>query len=359
MGTNLKKIDYKNKKVFVGLDVHQKTWHSTSIFEELIIKKSFPADAQAFAKYLQNTFPNAHFEIAYEAGCFGFWIKEQLETLLDATVSVLNPADIPSSGKDKTNKTDARDSLKIAKAIKANTVKSIFYSSKESQEHRDLYRRRADLVKKQTRVKNQIKSKLKFYGKGYPEEYEDSRKHWSKGFLRWLKEIQFTTAEGNYIMSSLLRELEFVKEEIKLIANELSNLMKQEKYREDIDIIIGIPGIGKVSAAAIMLEIVDIHRFKEQDHFTSYLGLAPTEHSSGEHQSKGHITRRCNRLLRTIFIEAAWTAIRLDPAIQLYFAECLKRMTKPKAIVKVARKLANRLRYLLKTKTKYVKGVVA
>jgi len=359
MNPNLKKVDYKNKKIFVGLDVHQKTWYTTILFEGIYERKTFPSKAKNLSKYLQENYPNADYKIGYEAGCFGFWIKEQLDKLLKTNVLVLNAADIPTSGKDKTNKTDARDSLKIAQALASDMVTSIYCPSRESQEHRDLMRRRMDLVRKQTRVKNQIKAKLKYYGISYSEEIEEDQSKWTKAFILWLSNINFATKEGNYTMRSLLRELDFIKEEIKQITKEIGKLMKTSKYIEDYEILRSCPGIGGLSAAAIKLEIIDIQRFKEQDHFTSFLGLAPTEHSSGEKQSKGHLTGRCNRYLRTILIESAWVSIRVDPAMKLYYADCCKRMAKPKAIIKVARKLANRLRYLLKTKMKYVKGVAS
>jgi len=358
MKTKLRKIDYTNQVLFIGLDVHQKTWHATIIVGEIQRSLSFESSPEKFAKYLKKTYPGAICKVAYEAGCFGFWIKERLDALGLDTI-VVNPADIPTSDKDQRQKTDKRDSKKIAWALRSGMLYGIYAPDKEAQEDRDLLRRRKDLVTKSTRIKNQIKAKLKFYGIEIPSRFDKLGTHWSKAFLLWLESLVFHSSSMKFVMESLLREIRFIRDEILIVTKQLRILLQKERYAENARIINTVPGLGLIAAANILLEIIDMHRFKTSNEFLSFVGLAPTEHSSGNSRRIGHLNRRCNASLRTIFIEAAWIAIRSDEALTLYYNNSLKRGTKTYAIIKVAKKLANRTRYVLLNKCEYSKGVAA
>ena len=154
----------------------------------------------------------------------------------------------------------------------------------------DVYKRqKQDLTKKSTRVKNQIKGLLKYYGIRYPEEFDDSRCHWSKKFIGWLGSIKFETSYGKQCMESYLRELEFIKSEILTINRQLIKAQKEGFYKQEVEILKSIPGIGNVSVTTIMSELIDINRFIKRDNYLSYLGLAPTEHSSGDKRKIGHL----------------------------------------------------------------------
>ena len=110
---------------------------------------------------------------------------------------------------------------------------------------------------------------------------------------------------------------------------------------------------------ALIAEIDDIKRFKSADELASYIGMIPMCHASGDHDGIGDITIRKHSKLRPLMIEAAWTAARKDPAMQLAYATYCKRMLPVKAIVKVARKLVNRIYYVMKHEQEYVNCIVA
>ena len=110
---------------------------------------------------------------------------------------------------------------------------------------------------------------------------------------------------------------------------------------------------------AFLSEICDIARFRNAEQLAAYIGMIPMCHSSGEKDGTGDITVRRNAVMRCNLIEAAWVAVRQDPAMNLFFTEQCKRMPKSKAIVKVARKLVNRLYFVLKHQTDYVNSVMS
>jgi transposase len=103
----------------------------------------------------------------------------------------------------------------------------------------------------------------------------------------------------------------------------------------------------------ILTEIEDINRFKTLDQLCCYIGLVPMTRSSGEKENAGNITQRKNTTLRTAIIESSWVAIRNDPALMLAYQQLHKRMVPQKAIVRIAKKLTNRIRYVLKNKKTY------
>lgn len=124
-------------------------------------------------------------------------------------------------------------------------------------------------------------------------------------------------------------------------------------------LVVTIPSIGLISAMTLLTEIGDIKRFKTIDQLCSYCGLTPLIHNSGETERTGGLSRRGNAFIKPILIECAWMAIRKDPALLLYYKQLLPRMNGNKAIIKVARKLLNRIRYVLVNQKEYVTGVIA
>jgi Transposase and inactivated derivatives len=353
----MKKLDFKDENIYIGIDVHQKTWYVTILIGEVIKKQVFDPVPKLLSEYMNKNYPNANYFAAYEAGCFGFWIKKELDKLGISTI-VINPADLPTSDKDKKTKNDARDSKTIAKALKSGLIKGIYVPDNKTLELRALVRCRASKVTNQTRIKNQIKSRLKMFGIQIPKEFTDNKNQWSKSFIEWLQSIKFETSEGNILMEIELEELLFVKTQIKKIEKQIKKFINGVDYLEGYNTLTQVPGIGFVSAVTILLEVDDIKRFKRRDEFISFIGLSPNEHSSGESRKIGHMTRRCNKYLRTIFIEAAWVAVRQDPALTMYYNDQVKRIGKVKSIIKVARKLASKVRTIIMNKQEYVYGLV-
>ncbi len=114
-----------------------------------------------------------------------------------------------------------------------------------------------------------------------------------------------------------------------------------------------IPGIGFVVALTILTEIVEINRFKNLDCLCSFIGLVPTTNSSGNQDRTGNITRRSNKPLRGVLIESAWIAIRSDSSMSLAYSNLCKRMKSTKAIIRVTKKLLNRIRFVLINNKEY------
>ncbi len=144
----------------------------------------------------------------------------------------------------------------------------------------------------------------------------------------------------------------------KQLQSNIKALSLTNKYESNIKVLTSVPSIGLIAGMTMLTELGNIRRFKKFDRLCSYCGLTPNCHSSGETERITGLSRRGNPFIKTILIECAWMAIRKDPALLLYYKKLLPRMNGNKAIIKVARKLLNRIRYVLWHQKEYVTGVV-
>ena len=157
----------------------------------------------------------------------------------------------------------------------------------------------------------------------------------------------------------MFRELEHLRQMKKEILLQLRKLAKSARYKESVDLLMSAPGIGILTAIRIILEWGDISRFKRKEDFASFLGLIPSDYSSGEQDHQGHITKQGNKAVRSLLVESSWIAIHHDSVLLDKFRRVLRSCgSKKKAIVAVARKLALRLRRILLTKEPYIVGVL-
>jgi len=143
------------------------------------------------------------------------------------------------------------------------------------------------------------------------------------------------------------------------MTNEIRVLSRTPDYAQKVKLLMSVPGIGCLTAMVILTELNEINRFKGLDKLCSYVGLVPNVSASGEMEHVGNITRRSNRMLRSMLIESSWVAIRKDPALTMKYNELCGRMKGNKAIIRIARKLLSRVRYILIHEQQYELGVVA
>jgi transposase len=349
-----KKIDFSDKDLFIGLDVHKKSW-SVTIVVDGIEHRTFtqPPDPDALSHYLRRMFPGGNYNSAYEAGFCGYKIHRELNSLGIKNI-VINAADIPTSQKDKLQKRDPVDSRKIARALEKGSLNGIHIFNRDMEELRSLNRTRFYLMRDLRRSKNRIKSFLQYYGEPIPEELDNNQ--WTLKFVSWLKQVQMKTPGGQDAFSYLIRSYEHQREQMVSLSRQV-RVRIREHDNELYSLLKSISGIGPLTSSALMTEIGDINRFPHIDHLSSFVGFIPRVRESGDTIHNGGITFRCNAFLRTLLIEASWQAIRMDPALMLYYHKHLVNNKGHKVIIKVARKLLNRIRYVMKNRQPYIIGV--
>jgi transposase len=355
MQTYVKVKNFSGQKLYVGIDTHKSSW-KVSIYSDEFELKTFSQnpDPDALVKYLTKQFPGAEFQCAYEAGFAGFWIQKRL-TELGVKCIVVHPADVPTSDKESRRKSDSVDCRKLARGLKNNELTEVFIPSIQQQQDRSLIRGRQKIVKDQTRVKNRIKSFLKFFGITVPELFNEGQ--WNKGFIQWLKDLCWEEESAKICIQTYIDELEFLIEKEKHFTKKIKVLSESSLYKENVDLLTSIPSIGLISAMTLLTEIGDINRFKSTKELSSYFGLTPNCRSSGDSEWVGGLTKRGNIFIKTVIIECTWVAVRKDPALLLYYKKQLVKMNGNKAIIRVARKLVNRIRFVLVNKIPYQTGI--
>ncbi len=310
--------------------------------------------AKGLTKHLKENYPAARYEVVYEAGFCGF--SHQREFSRDGVNCIIvHPADVPTMDKEKQRKSDPVDARKLGKTLSDGSLEAIYIPSIEQQDDRGIIRAYQQFVKDQTRFKNRIKSWLDFQGIAIPND--DENKYWSKNFIQWLKELPLTSS-ARINLDLLLQGFGQSRQMVLIATKQVRALSSQERYAEKIKLIRSIPGIGEITALLFVTEIGDINRFKGLDPLCDYVGLVPKIHSSDDKEHILGLTHRGRHQLRESLIEASWVAIRLDPAMTMAFTGYCKRMKKNKAIIKIARKMLNRIRFVMKNEVKYVTGVV-
>lgn len=350
-------ISFKGQNIYIGLDVHLKSWSVTILSETSVLKRmSQGADPDALHRFLTSHYPEAEYYSVYEAGFCGFWIHDRL-TELGIHNIVVNPADVPTMSSEKLRKTDAVDSRKLAVSLRAKQLKGIYTPDREALEIRSLIRLKNSITKDMTRQKNRIKSQLRYLGITIPDEFIETHANWSRRFLEWLRNVETTTPFARQTIDVQVRQLQSLRDIKADITKRLITLAHSERFATTLGLLMTVPGIGQASGLALLAEIIDISRFKSSEQLAAYVGMIPMCHSSGEHDGVGDITLRKQPILRNIIIESAWVAIRQDEALQLCYLNNRNRMAPGKAIVKVARKLINRVYFVLKRQQPYVKAV--
>jgi len=353
MQTQGTKLNFTGETIYVGIDTHKKDWRVALYTADIALKTfSQVAAPDKFVAHLQKNYPGANFVCAYEAGFCGFWIQKALASK-GINCIVVNPADIPTTNKEREFKTDPRDCRKIAQALRNNMLTPIYIHSDNNLACRTVVRLYDDGVKNQTRFKNKIKGLINFYGIPFPERFIDSKTHWSKSFCQWLLQIELNCTENTWAFRYYVEEYLRIKEQVKQLKKKVTEISTTPAFIKQVNFLTSIPGIAELTAMKILTELGDIKRFDNLDQLCGYIGLVPTTKSSGEKEKIGEMTNRGNKRLKTAIIESAWSSIHYDPVMAHKYLQLVKRMDKNKAIVRIAKKLVARIMFVLINEQKY------
>ncbi len=350
-------LNFIGQDFYIGIDVHKKSWDLTIRSNGLKIKEfSMNPSPKQLSKYLNKNYPNGNYFSAYEAGFSGFWADRQLRALGINNI-VVNPADVPSRSKERRRKNDRIDSGKLSRELSVGNLEGIYIPTKEEESLRILVRLREQLKKDQTRQKNRIKSLLNFIGVKLSEDIET--KHWSKIYIAALRELPIEQAETKQALNELLDNLENIRIQIARIIKDLrEKVFSEAEVKRIMVFLLSVPGVGFITAITFYSEIFDIKRFKKLDELAAYIGLAPAVYSSGQKEKVLGLSKQRNKYLRNLLIESTWVAIRQDPALQMSYGKLCKKMPATKAIIKMSKKLLNRMRHVWIQEEKYVLSVV-
>jgi transposase len=228
-------------------------------------------------------------------------------------------------------------------------LKRVWVPSEEELFHRQVIRRRRQLVRDRVRTQNRIKAELRFYG----IHLEEPRGRWTQVYFESLRSFRFENRWMQESFNRLLEQYEFLSAQIDKQTQLLRELSETPRYRERVEIVLSIPGIGLISAMELLLELQDVSRFRRAEQLAAYVGLTPSQYSSAEKVRMGRITGIRKNTLRSLLVEASWTLIRKDQTMRAKYDRVKIRSGGKRAIVAVARTLLLRMRRMLLDKQAY------
>ena len=174
--------------------------------------------------------------------------------------------------------------------------------------------------------------------------------------IEWIQSLTWKFSTCASVTNSRLKQLNFLHGELLSISSELRSYCRKH-YRKDYFLYTSVPGIGGITAAAIIAELGDIRRFNSLDELASLVGLIPGLYESGNNSQCLGLSKRSNRQLRSLLVESSWVAVSKDMALQQYYRKHAHKEPN-KAIIKVAHKLLNRIRAVIKSGIPYQQGLV-
>ena len=353
-----KNLSFAGEHFFIGIDTHLKNWRVTIKLNGIELKTfSMNPSPEDLLKYMYKRYPDGIYHVVYEAGFCGFWAARKFKEL-EVDCIIVNPADVPTSNKEKVNKNDPIDSRKLARELENKSLKSIYIPDIFHEELRDLMRLRGRIVQSQTRIKNRIKSLLYTKGIDIPLNFTKNSR-WSGAFIKWLKDIKLSSSAGNYSLQNMISQLVQLRVHNKNVLKELRDQAKKKEIAPIVDALKSVPGVGFIIAMALYTEIIDMKRFSNVAKTIAFIGLIPSIRSSDETVYNNGITFRGNNFIRPLIIQAAWKAVREDPAITMKYRDLTKRMDPKDAIVRIAKKLIVSARHLWLLQEEYIYSLVA
>lgn len=338
---------FEKKKLFVGVDVHKAKWVVTTRTYDIELKTfSMNPSAELLEQFLIGNYPGADYMIVYECCFSGFWIYDYFsEKGYNIIVTPTNR--IYQDGSQI--KTDKIDSRKLAFQHSRELLREVMVPEKRIREYRYIFR----IYDKQKVRKGQILRQIKSILEQKNHRLKWSK--WNKGLIEELKGLKFEDQLFDIKFINLLKEYEYLVSQIK----DSESII--ERFREDmvlgkrIDILERISGIGIISASRMAVYLFDRKdRFKSSEKLNHYLGLTPSERSSGEKINRGKSGMYGNKQLRSIIIQLAWITVRKDGALLDKFERVYKRSgSKQKAIVSVARKMMSKIYAVMQKEEEY------
>jgi transposase len=340
-------------EIFVGIDMHKLKWHVTARTADFeLFCGSIPGKWEALQRILDR-YKGHQIQTVYEAGYFGFWLHDNLIEY-GAECVVTPPSLIPQEYGNRV-KTDRRDSRKLAHFLAKGMLKRVWVPTEKERYHRQVIRRRRQLIGDRIRTQSRIKAELRLYGIDIPEP----QSKWTKIYLGNLGRIRFNNRWMQESFKRLLELYYFLDKQIIKQTELLRKLSETKLYQERVKILTTTPGIGMIAAMELLLELQDVSRFQRADQIAAYVGLTPSQYSSADKVRMGRITCVGKNSLRAMLVQASWALIRKDGVMREKYDRLKSRSGGKRAIVAVARTLLIRMRRMLLDNNPYVVGLVA
>ena len=303
-----------NVTTFVGLDVHARSIKAVALdaMTGEVRSATFGYDAAAAAEWIRSVDPAAR--CVYESGVTGFDLQKRLSALgVDCVIGAVSKMMKPAA--DRRRKNDRNDAEFLARMLSVGNVVEVWVPDDECEAARDLVRALDDAREDLKRQKQRLSKFLLRHGLVFDERTPSGQRkgNWTGAHWSWIKSISFGEKADNDALAfyvDAVRQAEEDKRRLeKLVADEAS----KPRWRKRVDSLRCLKGVDVMTAADIVFEAGEFSRFRNARSFAAWLGLVPSEHSSGEKVARGGITKAGNKHLRRVMVEAAWHYLAASP----------------------------------------------
>lgn len=339
--------------IFAGLDVDKKSMATTFSDHGTLCKSlRLPYSSTHLLNYVNKHFSGKRIAFVYEAGPTGFGLHDEL-VARDHTCLVVAPSMVPTEP-GKRVKTNRLDSRNLSVRLRGGELNGIHVPSRSYRELRHLVQLRDLHTRQLTATKCRIKALLLYEGIEFP----DAKGRWNARVIAALYTLP-CSSEVRFKLDHLIGSLYFHFNSAAAVQKRIRQFCKSDsELHESITFLTTLPGVGWITAAHAVARLGDWRELKNVRQIAGFLGLVSSEHSTGEKENRGPITRSGDSRLRNKLIQCAWVAINKDPELRAFYRSVYQRQPKKiaarKAIVAVARKLTTRMYVVLKEQRPYI-----
>lgn len=293
--------------MFVGLDVHKDSIDISLVESDRKAVVRFYgtiggglADLEKAIRKIRKAHPLAVFHFVYEAGPCGYDIYRHL-TRAGYECMVVAPSMIPKRSGDRI-KTDRRDSMMLASLHRAGELSPVFVPREQDEAMRDLIRAREDAVKAARVAKQQLKGFLLRHGIKF-----SGSEDWKPSYLKWLADLKMPDPAQHIVLQDYIDTVTGGTERISRLTAQIREVLPAWELAPVVNALQAMRGVALITAVTVVAELGDLRRFDNPRQLMSYLGLVPSEHSSGRTRRIGSITKAGNGHVRRALVEAAQT----------------------------------------------------
>lgn len=323
------------QRTWVGLDVHAESIEVALLVGDsnLVRRSSLENAPKALARAVRQWTNEGEVMACYEAGVCGFELYRQLSRH-GVRCDVVAPSLIPKKAGERI-KTDRRDAEKLARMLRAGELTAVHVPTDEQEAARDLVRAREDAREHRTAARHQLTKFLLRHGHRHGKG-----QNWTHKFWMWVASITMEHATSRLALEHYIEEVQHLDARVRALEEEIAKLSQTDPFRVRVERLACFRGIATLTAMVLLTELFDLRRFTSARQLMAYLGLVPSEHSSGNRTRRGGITKTGNAHVRRVLVESAWAYAR-RPSIATRQREALAHQPPP--VVALATKATQRL----------------
>lgn len=291
---------------YIGLDVH-KASISVAIAEAGRQAPEFrgeipnePKAIDQLIRQLSQRFEGQPLLFSYEAGPCGYGVYHQVQAS-GHDCEVVAPSLIPQRAGDRV-KTDRRDAKVLARLSRSGELTPVWVPTPEQEAIRDLTRAREDMKAIELKARQRLGAFLLRHGKVYP-----GKSKWGQAHFRWLETVRFDTPVQQIVLEEYVNAVKDAQRRVAGLEEQMEAALPGWSLAPVVEAVQAMRGVSLITAMTVLAELGDISRFDSPRQLMAYLGLVPSEHSSGGSRRQGGITKTGNGHVRRVLVEAAWS----------------------------------------------------